>query len=135
MEVKHEKKNNYYIIILFIYNSNFKLNLSSKKINKEYKNHNISIKKEIDRLSISGRFKREDKVNIILYKNMKAKYYNFKVSKKPYTALCVDIFTEDENENGIVVTKYINQDNLKGKYSIYVEINGKIYNTGEYVKF
>lgn len=134
MEVKHEKKNNYYIIILFIYNSNFKLNLSSKK-NKEYKNHNISIKKEIDRLSISGRFKREDKVNIILYKNMKAKYYNFKVSKKPYTALCVDIFTEDENEKGIVVTKYINQDNLKGKYSIYVEINGKIYNTGEYVKF
>ena len=66
---------------------------------------------------------------------MKAKYYNFKVSKKPYTALCVDIFTEDENENGIVVTKYINQNNLKGKYSIYVEINGKIYNTGEYVKF
>ena len=57
------------------------------------------------------------------------------VSKKPYTALCLDIFTEDETENGIVVNKYINSDGLKGKYSVYLEIDGVIYDTGEYVEF
>ena len=57
------------------------------------------------------------------------------VSKKPYTALCVDIFTEEETENGISVTKYINQEGLDGKYSIYIELNGVLYNTGEYVEF
>ena len=74
-------------------------------------------------------------VNIILYKNMTMKTYNVPVSKKPYTALCVDVFTEEENENGIGVTKYINEDGLNGKYSIYVSIDGIIYNTGEYVEF
>ena len=58
-----------------------------------------------------------------------------KISKKPYTALCVDVFTDEENENGIMVTKYINQEDLSGRYCIYIEIDGVIYNTGKYVKF
>ena len=62
-------------------------------------------------------------------------YYNIKISKKPYTALCLDVFTEEETENGISITRYINADGLKGSYSIYLEIDGKVYNTGEYVKF
>jgi len=66
---------------------------------------------------------------------MTMKYYNVPVSKKPYTALCVDVFTEEENENGITVTKYINEEGLSGKYSIYMEIDGVMYNTGEYVEF
>ena len=33
------------------------------------------------------------------------------------------------------ITKYINEDGLNGKYSIYVSIDGIIYNTGEYVEF
>ena len=45
------------------------------------------------------------------------------------------VLTEEENENGINVTKYINEDGLKGKYSIYIEIDGTIYNTGEYVEY
>ena len=61
--------------------------------------------------------------------------YEVTISKKPYTALCVDIFTEEETENGIVVTKYINQEGLSGKYSIYLKINGILYNTGKYVRF
>ena len=101
----------------------------------DYKSHNITITKEIDRLVFKGTFKRMTNVNIILYKNMTMKYYNVPVSKKPYTALCVDVFTEEENENGINVTKYINEDGLKGKYSIYIEIDGTIYNTGEYVEY
>ena len=111
------------------------IDLPSKKIDKTYKSHNISITKEIDRLVVKGQFKRGTDVNVVLYKNMLSKYYNIKVSKKPYTALCVDVFTEEENENGIVVTKYINDEGLSGKYSIYIEIDGVLYDTGRYVEF
>lgn len=112
-----------------------KLNLASKEIDDDYKKHNIEIKKEIDRLVVKGQFKKDNKVKVLLYKNMKAKYYNIPVSKKPYTALCVDVFTEEEDENGLVVTKYIDEEGLKGKYSIYLEIDGTLYNTEEYVEY
>ena len=107
----------------------------SYDIDEEYEAHEISLVKEKDRLVVKGLFKRLTDVNVILYKNMTMKYYNIPVSKKPYTALCVDVFSEEENENGITVTKYINEDGLNGKYSIYIEIDGVIYNTGEYVEF
>lgn len=107
----------------------------SKNIDEIAKEHDIKISKEEDRLVFSGRFKRENNVNIVLYKNLTSKYYNVRVSKHPYTALCIDIFTEKENEQGINVTKYINSDGLKGNYSIYVEIDGVLYSTGKYVKF
>lgn len=109
--------------------------LNPKKIDDTYKGYNISLTKEIDRLVVKGQFKRGTDVKIVLYQNMKSHIYKFQVSKKPYTALCVDIFTEEENENGIVVTKYINEDNLKGKYSIYLEVDGSLYDTNEYVEF
>lgn len=109
--------------------------IESKYPNDEYDSHDISITKEIDRLVVKGRFKRGTNVNVVLYKNLISNYYNVKVSKKPYTALCVDVFTEEENEKGINVTKYINKDDLNGKYSIYLEIDGTLYNTGEYVEY
>lgn len=118
-----------------INSSKLALNLSTKKIDKDYKSHDIKITKETDRLVIKGRFKKCSEVNIVLYKNFNSKIYDFPVSKKPYTALCVDILTDEENENGIVVTKYINDEGLNGKYSIYLEIDGKLYDTEEYVKF
>ena len=61
--------------------------------------------------------------------------YNIPIKKKPYTAMCVDVFTEEESENGINVTKYINDDGLMGVYSIYLEIDGKVYSTDSYVEF
>ena len=109
--------------------------VESVEIDEKYESHDISITKEVDRLVVKGRFKRGTTVNVILYKNMISNYYNVKVSKKPYTALCVDVFTEEENEKGITVTKYINEDDMKGKYSIYLEIDGTIYNTGKYVEY
>ena len=102
---------------------------------KKLKNNNVNLKKEEDRLVFSGTFKRTDKVNIILYNNFELKYYDVRISKHPYTALCVDIFTDEENEKGISITKYINNVNLKGKYSVYVSVNDKIYNTNKYVEF
>lgn len=108
---------------------------NTKNIKSIAKKYNIKLTKEEDRLVFSGRFKRTNNVNVILYKNLKSNYYKVKVSKHPYTALCVDIFTEEENKNGINITKYINKEGLKGKYSIYIEIDGVIYQTKEYVKF
>lgn len=108
---------------------------SGKKIDDNYTSHKISIKKEYDRLVVKGQFKRGQNINVILRRGLENRSYNIRVSKKPYTALCVDIFTEEETANGIEVTKYINQDGLKGRYNIYIEIDGTVYNTGEYVKF
>ncbi len=109
--------------------------VSATMIDENYQNHNINITKEIDRLVVTGRFKRDTDVNVILYSSLFSRYYNIRVSKRPYTALCVDIFTEEENENGIVVTKYINEEGLHGSYSIYLEIDGTIYNTEQTVTF
>ena len=106
-----------------------------KKVDKEYKSHDISFTKEEDRLVIKGRFKRGSDVNVILYKDMHMLEYDFPVSKKPYTALCVDVFTEDENKNGIVVNKYINDEGLYGTYAIFIEIDGTLYKTDVSVKF
>ena len=139
--------NNNYIINLFEFNDKTIIKLVkiikrykidsvvfSKDIDKEYKSHEISIKNEEDRLEIKGRFKRGVEVKAILYKNGIIKEYNIPISKKPYTAMCVDIFTEEENKNGIVVTKYINKEDLSGKYSLYLQMNDTIYKTGKYIE-
>ena len=108
---------------------------SVKKQDNEYKKHNIKLVKEEDRLSVTGKFKRGSDINVILYKNLKSSYYKINVSKHPYTALCVDVFTEEENKNGITVTKYINSEGLSGTYSVYISIDGKVYNTNKSVEF
>ena len=109
--------------------------LNSKDFKDIEEEHNIGITKEVDRLVFTGKFKRGTDVNVILYKNGTKNIYNVSISKRPYTALCVDIFTEEETKEGISVTKYINEDGLSGKYSIYVEVDGTIYNTNRYVEF
>lgn len=108
--------------------------MNAKEIDNEYKSHNITISNEEDRLEVSGRFRRGTEVKAILYQNGKIKEYSIPISKRPYTAMCVDIFTEEENEKGIVVTKYINKENLSGKYSLYLQINDTIYKTDKYIK-
>lgn len=109
--------------------------LGGQKFDDVMAQHDISLKQEVDRLEVKGRFRREDTVKILLHKNFSTLVYDMRISKKPYTALCVDIFTEEENKNGIVVAKYINAEGLDGKYAIYLEINGVTYNTGRYVDF
>ena len=116
-------------------NSELGFILNSKDFKDIEEEHNISITKEVDRLVFTGKFKRGTDVNVILYKNGIKNIYNVSISKRPYTALCVDIFTEEETKEGISVTKYINEDGLSGKYSIYVEVDGTIYNTNRYVEF
>lgn len=109
--------------------------LINKSINDTYKSHNIKIVKEKDRLAVTGTFKKSDKVEIILDNTFNKKVYDMIISKKPYTAMCVDIFNEEEKENGISVTKYINDEGLKGKFYIYLKINGTVYDTDLYVTY
>ena len=106
----------------------------TNQIDENYKKHNIQIKEEKDRLKITGTFKKGKNINIILYKDMMENIYNMRISKTPYTALCVDLDTDKETDGNITVTKYINKKGLIGKYTIFIEIDGKIYNTNYYLE-
>lgn len=109
--------------------------VKSKDVDNNYNKHNISFDKEVNRLVFSGTFLKDDKVKIILDKFLGKKEYDVIIRKRPYTAMCVDIFTKEEEKDGIKVTKYINNTGLKGKYLIYVSVNGTIYKTNKYVEF
>ena len=103
--------------------------------NKDFKEvqekYNINITKESDRLVVEGTFKKEDNVTIILDSPFRQKNYNVRISSKPYTAMCVDVFNKDE----LTVTKYINDEGLNGKYYLFIKINGKIYDTDMYIYY
>ena len=116
-------------------NTSIFASVGAHNVQEVLESHEISITKEVDRLVFSGRFLRGTDVEVLLYKNGLSKSYDVPISKKPYTALCVDVFTEEETENGIVVTKYINEEGLDGKYSIYLKIDGILYDTERYVMF
>ena len=113
----------------------FSFMLNGKSIDEDYKKHNIKITKEKDRLVVTGTFKKGTPVNIILYKDMMENIYSMRVSKTPYTALCVDLGNNSDDEENITATKYINKDGLIGKYTIFIEIDGTFYNTNDYVDF
>lgn len=108
--------------------------IKTVEIDDDYNKRNITLTNEEDRLVISGKFKKEENVSFILRKGFTNNYYDQIISKKPYTALCVDIFTEEETNEGINITRYINKETLSGKYSIYIKINDKIYNTNNYIE-
>ena len=108
--------------------------IKTVEIDDDYNNRNITLTNEEDRLVISGKFKKEENVSFILRKGFTNNYYDQIISKKPYTALCVDIFTEEETNEGINITRYINKETLRGKYSIYIKINDKIYKTNNYIE-
>ena len=108
--------------------------IKTVEIDDDYNKRNITLTNEEDRLVISGKFKKGENVSFILRKGFINNYYDQVISKKPYTALCVDIFTEEETNEGINITRYINKETLSGKYSIYIKINDKIYKTNSYIE-
>lgn len=105
----------------------------AKGIDKKYEEHEITVTKESDRLVVSGTFKKEDKVQIILDNTFDKRAYDVRISKKPYTAMCIDIFNDKEEKDGITVTKYINDLGIKGKYYLYIKINNTIYDLNQYI--
>lgn len=115
-------------------NSNNILLTFNKSAKEAIEKYNIKIVKEIDRLAITGTFEKDDKVSVILDNVFTKKVYDMVISTKPYTSMCVDIFNE-KNNDGITITKYINDKNISGKYYIYMKINNVIYDFDLYVTY
>ena len=91
---------------------------SDDSILDEYK---ISLYKDVFGLKVSGTFKKSDDVQIVL---------DNVLDKKTY------ILQEPQDSNGkVTVSRYISEDGIKGKYYIYLRINGKIYKLHKYVNF
>ena len=95
--------------------------LGSKVDKNILKKYNISLYKDFYGLKIKGTFKANDDVQIVLDNVLDKKAYNL-VNK------------EDSNEK-IKVSRYISEDGIKGKYYIYLRVNGKIYKLQKYVVF
>ena len=111
--------------------NHFNLVLFNKDFDEVKDKYNIKITKEVDRLVVEGTFKKEDSVTIILNSPFSQKNYDVRISTKPYTALCVDVFNKDE----LTVTKYINDEGLSGKYYLFIKINGTIYDSDLYIYY
>ena len=77
-----------------------------------YNSYNIKMTKTIDNFQITGNFKKNDEVYLILDKFLDKKVYDI------------------DYKNTI-----INKQGLSGKYSIYISINDTIYKTNKYIKF
>ena len=106
-----------------------------KNIDDIYESKNIKIYKESDRLVFTGTFDKEDDVKLILAGVFTNKTYNVRISKTPYTALCVSVFDEDTKGEKITVSKYINDIGMQGKYYIFVKINNKVYDPNLYIQY
>ena len=65
---------------------------------------------------ITGEFNKDDYVYIILDKFLDKRIYKLDTSNK-------------------ISYKYIHNNSLKGKYSIYIKINDKIYKINNYINF
>ena len=73
-----------------------------------YKGKNIKLKVDSDRITVTNNS--DDIVYIILDKLFDKRVYE------------------------VVDTKYINLEGLKGKYTVYYKINGKVYKTDYYIE-
>ena len=89
--------------------------INYKNIDENYKEYNIKLTQENDRLKVSGNFNSKDEVYIVLNKFLDKKIYEL-----------------TNKETGI---KYINNVGLSGKYSIYIKINNNLYKTNKYIIF
>lgn len=86
--------------------------INSKKDDSIIEKYNIKFNKDVFGLKVSGNFDKKDKVQIILDNVLDKKTYELKDN-----------------------SRYINEDGIRGKYYIYIRINGKIYKLYKYVMF
>lgn len=83
-----------------------------KKIDQNYKDHNIKIIKTPDTIQVTGTFQKNETVFLILDKFLDKKIY-------------------DITSNQTIISK----EGLSGKYSIYLKINNTLYKTNTYINF
>ena len=99
--------------------------------------HQVKIDKQEDRIVFTGTFKRGSNVRLVLKKGLEQKYYKMRITDKMHAALCVSVFAEEENQNedDLTVTRYINGEGLDGKYDLYLEVYDKIYDLKQQISF
>lgn len=123
--ISHSLKMNYYqdntnykLTNGIIFQNNIKTPLSKKnillvnykKIDNTYNKYNVTLKKTKDTILLTGKFKKDEEVYLILDKFLDKRIYDIKSN-----------------------TTIINQYGLEGKYSIYLKINNTIYKTNTYI--
>ncbi len=89
--------------------------------------YNLSFVKESDRLVVTGTFKKSDDVQIILDNFLTKRTYDVVISDTPYE--------NDQDDDEVTVSKYINSEDIYGKFYIYIRINGVNYKLWKYVQF
>lgn len=90
-----------------------------------YEKYNLNLYKDVNRLVVSGKFKKTDEVQIILDNVFDKKTYNVSMSS----------YTSDKSGKYVNTETYINEDELSGKYYIYIKINDTVYKLHKYVNF
>ena len=95
--------------------------LGAKNDKNILKRYNISLYKDVYGLKVKGTFKESDEVQIIL---------DNVLDKKTY-----DLLIPSDSNKKITTSRYISEDGIKGKYYIYLRINGAIYKLQKYVTF
>lgn len=100
-----------------------------KTDNSVFDKYNLNIYKDINRLVINGTFKKSDDVKIILDNVLDKKTYDVIISETPY----IDDNKKDNEK--VNVSYYINEDEMAGKYYIYLKVNGTTYKLQKYVNF
>lgn len=100
--------------------NNFPL-LGAKSDDSILKEYNISLYKDVFGLKVAGTFRESDKVQVVLDNVLDKKTYNLVVPEK--------------SNKKAKTSRYISEDGIKGKYYIYLKINGKIYKLHKYVNF
>ena len=95
--------------------------LGAKNDDSILEKYNISLYKDVFGLKVSGKFKESDDVQIILDNVLDKKTYDLVVPKN--------------SNKKVTASRYISEDNIKGKYYIYFRINGTIYKLKKYVNF
>ncbi len=93
-----------------------------------FSKYNLSLHKDANRLVLSGKFKKNDDVKIVLDNVLDKKTYDVNISESPY-------IEGDSKDKKIDVTTYINEEGLSGKYYIYLKVNGTTYKLNKYVWF
>ena len=95
--------------------------LSAKSDDSILDKYKISLYKDVFGLKVSGTFKESDDVQIVL---------DNVLDKKTYILL-----SPGDSNKVVTTSRYISEDGIKGKYYIYLRINGTIYKLYKYVNF
>lgn len=93
--------------------------------------YEITLEKDNDRLELKGIFKKNESIYISLENSLEEHIYKINLSNNTFTAMCIAIFEEEDSH----ITYYINEENIRGIYHIYLYIDGHKYNTYEKVVF